>query len=91
MIDEQTWNAAKAGLPLGTKVSAVIVLHTPFGMFVQVPEVPDARVLIDAIAYLPSGGPVDPEQWPKPGETVDAVVVDHVENDREVKLRVGLL
>jgi ribosomal protein S1 len=89
MIDEQAWWAVEAALPIGMVVEYVVELSAPFGIFVKIPEVPDARAVVDAISFRPGGEIVDPEQWPAPGEAFQAVVVDHVEHNCQIKLRVG--
>ncbi|MER6383721.1 hypothetical protein [Streptomyces sp. NPDC001250] len=57
-------------------------------MFVEVPDFPNVSVVVDAVSYTPHGKIVDSTEWPTIGSLVEGVVVDHVEHNREIKLRV---
>ena len=62
----------------------------PFGMLVQLPGFPEVPAVTDALSYRPNGQDVfDHSRRPHEGDTVEAVVADHVDRRRQVRLRVG--
>jgi hypothetical protein len=58
-------------------------------MFVELDGRPEAIALVDAISYYPDRDPIPWDQWPAVGEEIEAVVSDHAEHNRQIKLRVG--
>lgn len=90
MIDDEDWEASKSRFPIGSEVSVVVRQHMPFGMFVELPADPTASAFIDLASYHPGGQEVvDHTQWPSEGEAIDAIVADHVDRNRQIRLRVG--
>ncbi|WP_144440901.1 RNA-binding protein [Streptomyces roseifaciens] len=87
MIDDLAWLTAKEKFPVGLSVQATVDVVRPFGFFVTIPGCP-ATAVVDAIAYKPHGIPVNPTQWPAIGITFEATIADHVEHNRQIKLRV---
>ncbi|MFI1742066.1 hypothetical protein [Streptomyces sioyaensis] len=88
MIDSQEWEEVKRQLPFGTRTQASVVRHSGFGFFVQLAAFPDVTAVVDGISYLPDGKMARRTEWPKAGELIEGVVVDHVEHNHEIKLRV---
>ncbi|MEV5296574.1 RNA-binding protein [Amycolatopsis methanolica] len=89
-IDDERaeWAAAKERFPIGSAVAAVVEQHLPFGMVVTLPG--GLPALIDAISYRPGGEDVfDHSKWPATGESIEAVVADHRDRNRQIQLRVG--
>lgn len=70
------------------RVHGIVKKAYPFGMFVAVAEFPDVTVTVDAASYAPKGEITSAEQWPPIGSPIEGVVVDHVEHNHQVKLRV---
>ncbi|MEV0279998.1 hypothetical protein AB0I22_26900 [Streptomyces sp. NPDC050610] len=88
MIDDTTWRIAKENFPIGIRVCGAVKEKRPFGFFLDIPEAPGTVAVVDAISYLPHGSPVPPEEWPAPGDSIEAKVVAHAEHNRQIKLRV---
>ncbi|MGX1548543.1 hypothetical protein [Streptomyces adustus] len=89
MNRDQEWGEAKQRLPFGMLVQGTVLKVFPFGMFVHVSEFSSVKFVIDAVSYRPNGMVIDPAQWPAIGSSIEGVVVDHVEHNREIKLSVG--
>ncbi|MFJ8813242.1 RNA-binding protein [Amycolatopsis thermoflava] len=88
MMNDAEWAAAKERFPIGAAVAAVVEQHLPFGMVVTLPG--GLPALIDAISYRPGGEDVfDHSKWPATGESIEAVVADHRDRNRQIQLRVG--
>jgi ribosomal protein S1 len=83
------WAAVKVALPLGAPVTATVERVVPFGFFVKITGHPGVRAVIDRISYHPGGAEPGPDQWPVEGDPVEAVVSQHKDDDRQLKLRVG--
>ncbi|MFF3742651.1 hypothetical protein [Streptomyces kronopolitis] len=88
MINDQEWEEAKRELPFGVRTQGSVVRHSGFGFFVQLSKFPDVAAVVDAISYLPCGQMAPRAEWPAIGETIEGTVVDHVEHNHEIKLRV---
>jgi len=76
-------------VPLGARVVGVVAERHPFGVFVRLDDHPDIRAIVEINNYRPHGSPVPPEGLPPAGARVDAIVVDHVPLNRQVRLRVS--
>ncbi|PBC70647.1 RHS repeat-associated protein [Streptomyces sp. TLI_235] len=68
---------------------AEIAAVRPFGMFVKIPGHAGVAAVVDAISYYPDRDPVHPDSWPAVGDSVEGVVSEHSEHNRQIKLRVG--
>ncbi|MGK5631303.1 hypothetical protein [Streptomyces sp. URMC 123] len=86
---ESEWAERSAAFPLGSRVEGVVEHHASFGMFVTLDACPRVRAIVEAIAYLPEGVPVDPAAWPVPGSPINGVVVAHTAHNQQIKLRVS--
>ncbi|MFB6606206.1 RNA-binding protein [Streptomyces noursei] len=89
MIGDQVWRDAKQALPFGSQVEATVLRHLPFGFFVEITDFPEVAAVVDGISYFRAGEVADLADWPAVGDVIQGVVVDHVEHNRQVKLRVG--
>ncbi|MFD1145581.1 RNA-binding protein [Saccharothrix hoggarensis] len=89
MNETAEWERVKSRLPMGAEVRGTVLVHAPFGIFVDLAEAPGANAVLDGIDYRPGGEPVGPDGWPPKGAPIEAVVVDHVDENRQLKLRVG--
>ncbi|WP_327145748.1 hypothetical protein [Nocardia sp. NBC_01327] len=49
----RAWTAVVEGLPVGTRVSGVVIGRQPFGVFIQIDQVPDAVGLVRVTALPP--------------------------------------
>jgi len=76
-------------VPLGTRVVGVVTERHTFGFFVKLDDHPDIRAIVEINNYRPYGSPVPPEGLPPTGARVDAIVVDHVEVNHQVRLRMS--
>lgn len=88
MIDDQAWEEAKRKLPFGVRAQGAVVRHSGFGFFVRLSEFPEVTAVVDAISNLPHGQTTPRTEWPVTGEMIEGTVVDHVEHNHEIKLRV---
>jgi len=92
VIDEKAWATAKDAWPIGTTVVSVVVERkVPFGLFVKLPGLDGVTGVIEIVDYRPGGIDIaGTEALPGPGALIDdAVVIEHTEHNREIKLRVG--
>jgi ribosomal protein S1 len=89
MIDDRTWDEVRDRLPVGATVRGVVEKLWPFGIAVRLDEFPTVPAVVDVVDYRPRGAAVAAEHWPEEGTLIEAVVVDHTEFNRQVKLRIG--
>jgi hypothetical protein len=90
MNDSDSWDTIKESYPLGVETDVTIKKKVPFGMFVELRGYPQASALIDALSFRPGDRDVwDHSEWPEVGSTVRAIVAEHVDRNRQVRLRVG--
>jgi ribosomal protein S1 len=85
---DEEWEEAKSSLPFGARVRGLIEQHYSFGMLIRLPDFPEVRAVVDAASYTPTGEIRDSTHWPEVGMPIEAVVVDHAEHNRQIKLRV---
>jgi hypothetical protein len=94
--DEQGWRGVRKKLAVGSRVTGTVARHEAFGFFVTLDQLPEVRAIVELPNYRPRGavpsfGPdgsvasLDPP-YPPIGTRVEAVVVDHVEHNRQIRL-----
>ncbi len=76
-------------VPLGTRVAGVVAERHTYGFFVKLDDHPDIRAIVEINNYRPHGSPVPPAGLPPIGARVDAIVVDHVAVNHQVRLRMS--
>ncbi|MEU6805183.1 hypothetical protein [Streptomyces neyagawaensis] len=89
MSEDRTWSEAKAAYPVGARLRGTVQVKRPFGLFLKVEDVPETVVFLDIGSYNPDDAQDSPPSLPEPGDTVEGVVVRHVDRDRQLRIRVG--
>lgn len=75
---ERAWSAAVTALPVGTRVTGVVVGRQPFGVFIEIEQGPDAIGLVRVTAL-----PVD-EPLPARGTVIEGEVLWHEDHNCQV-------
>ncbi len=78
---KSSWSETTSLLPVGARVRARVLATMPFGVFAEIDGQPGALALIE-ITTLPRGS-----EPPPVGVYLDAVVIDHVAHNWQVRLR----
>lgn len=86
--DAQTWVEAKRALPVGTTVRGVVAGRYLSGLGLTLPDLPELSMRVPTDSYRPDGSVLDPSEFPEIGAPVEAVVTEHVDQGREILLRV---
>ncbi|WP_328670902.1 hypothetical protein [Streptomyces sp. NBC_00328] len=93
MTTEQSWEGAKRTYPLGSVAQGRVKDRFPYGVFLELDDAPGVNGFLDLVSYNPDGTLNDPEIPPVPlpqvGDRVEGVVADHVDRDRQIRIRVG--
>jgi ribosomal protein S1 len=87
---ENAWHEAKIAYPVGSLISGRVKVRYPYGVFLEVEDLPEVTVFVDVVSYNPGNSASEPVQLPEVGEPVEGVVVQHVDRDRQVRVRVGI-
>lgn len=77
----QAWPATMQALPVGTRVTGVVVFRQPFGVFIRIDGVPDALGLAEVTTM-----PRDTD-LPANGARIVGEVIWHAEHNYQVKIR----
>ncbi|MEU6727244.1 hypothetical protein ABZ917_26385 [Nonomuraea wenchangensis] len=77
------WTATRQALPVGTRVTGMVIGRRPFGVFLRLTGVPDAIGLAEIF-----GMPADYE-LPEIGAVVEGKVIGHAEHNHQV--RIGMI
>jgi len=80
------WEETKLRFPIGRLVRGIVTAHRPFGIFVDLGD-PNATGLVQITDFVDSGR-MTPEQYPRLGESIEAVVLGH--NDRSKQIWLGV-
>ncbi|MEU6703837.1 hypothetical protein [Streptomyces wuyuanensis] len=75
------WGATVAALPVGSRITGQVVGRLPFGVFVRIEGVPDARALAE-ITRMPPG-----MELPALGAGVGGEVYWHDAHNHQVRVR----
>lgn len=90
---EQSWEAAKRLYPLGSVARGTVKDRFPYGAFLELDAAPGVTGFLDLVSYNPGGTLNDPEvpppELPCVGDRVEGAVADHVDRDRQIRIRVG--
>jgi ribosomal protein S1 len=78
------WDEAKKRFPVGARVHGIVTQHCPFGIFVDLGD-PVVKGLVEIPEFLDEGR-MTPEQFPPVGAAVEAVVIGHMDGNRQVWL-----
>ncbi|WP_338672157.1 hypothetical protein V1460_03960 [Streptomyces sp. SCSIO 30461] len=90
MTRDTTWKETKERYPIGSIASGVVEAKFAFGVFLKLDHASNAKGFIDLISYNPPGlEKVPGNELPEIGETVTGTVVELVDRDRQIRLRVG--
>ncbi|MFJ6634535.1 hypothetical protein ACIQMR_24565 [Streptomyces sp. NPDC091376] len=90
MTNEHAWQEAKRRYPLGASARGKVKARFNFGVFLTLEGAPDVNGFIDLSSYNPSTTEEDPPTpLPEVGEIVEGTVVDLVDRDKQIRIRVG--
>ncbi|MGW7102527.1 hypothetical protein [Streptomyces sp. NPDC054838] len=89
MTDEPSWENIKQAHPLGAQRRGRVRARFPFGVFLEIEQDPAVKVFMDVASYAPDTNPGDVVPLPPVGSIVEGVVVDHVDRDQQIRIRVG--
>jgi ribosomal protein S1 len=78
---DEVWAATIAALPVGASVAGEVIGRQPFGVFIRLDGLPGAVGLAEIIA-MPEGMGL-----PVLGARIRGEVIDHVEHNRQVRVR----
>lgn len=78
------WETTKRTLPVGTRVRARVTRHWPFGIFVDIPNVPFQGLV--QITEFKDEGRMTPAEYPEVGREVEAVVLGFKESGQQIWL-----
>ena len=81
---DRAWEALKRTLRAGPVVRGTVTGHAPFGIFVDVPDVPFAGLV--QITEFKDGGRMTPGEYPPVGSEVTCVVLGFKESGKQVWL-----
>ena len=85
MTDKQKWNAMKAELRIGQLVDGVVIRHESYGAFVDVGLGFDGLI---QITDFKDAGVMSPDEYPKIGSKIRAVVLGFKERGCQIWLGV---
>ena len=84
MEPKLNWELTKARFPIGSTVEGEVIHVEPYGVFVTIPECPVQAVLL--VTELEDGErSFDLSEYPAIGSRVQAVVVDLVEHNHQLR------
>lgn len=90
MIPDDDWRQMKLRLPVLTEVRCEVTSHARFGFFVAVDDYPELNAVVLAPDFERSSIPVTSfEDFPEVGSHMKAEVIDHIDETKQVRLRVG--
>ncbi|MER7462022.1 hypothetical protein [Streptomyces sp. NPDC097981] len=89
MKDDQSWDETKLAHPVGTRLQGEIQAKFPFGVFVSIAQEPGVKVFMDIASYAPNEASGEETSLPEVGEKIEGTVVDHVDRDQQIRIRVG--
>lgn len=89
MKNENAWREVKSAYPVGSPICGRVKVRYPHGVFLEVDDLPEATVFVDVVSYNPGDVVSKPVRLPEVGESVEGIVVQYVERDRQVRVRVG--
>ncbi|MET8137478.1 hypothetical protein ABZV24_37185 [Streptomyces sp. NPDC005251] len=78
---DEVWAATIAALPVGVSVAGEVIGRQPFGVFIRIDGLPGAVGLAEIIAMSEGMG------MPVLGARIRGEVFDHVEHNRQVRVR----
>lgn len=88
-LSDDAWRKLKLSLPIGEDVSCVVTMHARFGFFVEIEDYPDANALVLAPDFEHDSKPMTPPgSFPAVASRIQAEVLDHVDQTKQLRLRV---
>ena len=89
-VSDAEWRKLKLALPVGSDVHCEVKTRARFGFFVTVVDHPELNAVVLAPDFERRGKSVtSPEDFPPVGSQLTAEVLDHVDQTRQVRLKVG--
>jgi len=82
--EQQDWENSKLALPLGRRLEVRVSQHLPFGVFVEIPNVPFLGLI--QITDFKDEGTMTPTEYPSIGAKVEAVVLGFKETGKQIWL-----
>ncbi|TFE48155.1 hypothetical protein E3E14_18865 [Streptomyces sp. ICN441] len=90
MTSDHAWQEAKQRYPVGTRARGQVKAKFNFGVFLTLDGAPDVNGFVDLSSYNPSTTEKGaPTSLPEVGETVEGTVVDLIDRDKQIRIRVG--
>jgi ribosomal protein S1 len=83
-VPDEAWAAIQQDCPPGTLVSGRVLAHLPMGYFLALPGGNVGQVEI--VSIREQGVPVSEADYPAVGTEIEAVVVQFVPHNRQVRL-----
>lgn len=84
-LDAASWKDVKRRFPLKSIVVGTVVRVEPFGVFVSVPQC-DAHAVLLVTEFQDGDRAFDVSEYPEIGSQLTAVVVDHAEHNRQLRV-----
>jgi ribosomal protein S1 len=78
------WETVKETLPIGERLKVRVTRHWPFGVFVEIPNIPFQGLI--QITDFRDEGRMTPDQYPAVGSVVEAVVLGFKETGKQIWL-----
>lgn len=85
MATAEEWRSAKLNFPVGSTVEGELIHVEPYGVFVAIPGCGVHAVLL-VTEFEDGDKRFDLPEYPPVGSRVQAVVVDHVEHNQQLRL-----
>jgi ribosomal protein S1 len=83
-VSDDAWAAIQDECPAGTRIRGHVLAHLPMGYFVALPRGNVGQVEI--VSIKERGEPVSEADYPEVGSEIQAVVVQFVSHNRQVRL-----
>ncbi|MEV4333557.1 hypothetical protein AB0K02_23945 [Streptomyces sp. NPDC049597] len=84
MTDE--WAETKRNYPVGSQLTGTVARVAPFGIFVSVQGARPSGVVADLAGMHKDAADDSVVLWPRVGDSITGVVVEHSEHNEELKI-----
>lgn len=83
-ITDISWETIKETLPINARLTVRVTLHRPFGVLVEIPNIPFQGLI--QITDFRDEGRMTPDQYPAVNSVVEAVVLGFKETGKQIWL-----
>ena len=91
-VSDNEWRELKDALPVGETVHGCVTHHARFGFFLNLEDLPTVNAVVLARDFDRAADDddswVEPFGFPTLGSRVEAVVLQHVDSTRQIRLHV---